>query len=194
MKVRRRIAFAVVALAASAVIAAEPHAEEAAHGGASIESLFLPLLNFGLFAGLCWYYAWPVIRTALSERRRVVQKELAEADEVHRQARASLEEIQSRRDGVQQEGARLIADLRAQAQHDRERLSEAARQSAERIRKDAQLLAQQESMRAAHAIREEVATQVVARVTEELRKRLTAQDEQRFVSDFVRAVEQGAMR
>jgi F0F1-type ATP synthase membrane subunit b/b' len=188
------IAVAMLALATCAAIAAEPHAEHAAHEAASISSLFLPLLNFALFVALFWYFAWPVVRAALIDRRQLVQKELAEADAVHRAAEAALEEIRARRAGVQQEGTRLVAELRAQAEHDRQRLIESARQTAQRIGKDAQLLAEQEAKRAAHAIREEIAAQVVARVTDELRKRLSAEDERRFVGEFVAAVERGDMR
>jgi len=84
-----------------------------------------------------------------------------------------------------------MRDLRAEAEADRRRLLEAARQSAERIRADARLLAEQESARAGRQIREQVAEQVIARVTAALRERLTREDEERFVRAFVSGVEAG---
>jgi len=185
------ILFAAVLLAVCTVFAAEPHQ---AHGQPSLGSLFLPLLNFAMFVALFWYFAWPVISSALVDRRLVVEKELAESDRVHREAAAMLAEIEARRARVKEEGARLVNELRAEALSDRERLVEAARKSAERIRIDARLLVEQEAMRAAHAIREEVADQVIKRVVGALRERLTGEDEQRFVSEFVGAVESGRVQ
>jgi F-type H+-transporting ATPase subunit b len=185
------ILFAAVLLAVCTVFAAEPHQ---AHGQPSLGSLVLPLINFAIFVGLFWYFAWPVITSALLDRRRVVEKELAESDRVHREAAAMLAEVEARRARVQEEGARLVDELRAEARSERERLVQAARNSAERIGTDARLLAEQEAMRAAHAIREEVADQVIQRVVGALRERLTVEDEQRFVSEFVGAVESGGLR
>jgi len=181
----------VVGLAASAALGAEPHAA-AEH--ASIVSLFLPILNFVLFAVLFWRYAWPVIRAALLDRRRTVEREIAESDRVHREAEDSLAEIQARRARVQEEGARLIDELRAQGRQERERLIAAARQGAERIRADVRLRAEQEAMRAAHEVRAEIAERVVARVAAALRERVTADDEQRYATEFVAAVESGDAR
>jgi F0F1-type ATP synthase membrane subunit b/b' len=185
------IAFAAVLLAVCTVFAAEPHQ---AHAQPSLGSLFLPLLNFAIFVAVFWYFAWPVITSALMERRRVVEKELAESDRVHHEAAALLAEIEARRARVKQEGTRLVDELRAEALSERERLVRAARNSAERIGTDARLLAEQEAMRAAHAIREEVADQVIKRVVGALRERLTGEDEQRFVREFVGAVESGRVQ
>ena len=185
------IVLAAVLLAVCTVFAAEPHP---AHGQPSLGSLFLPLVNFAIFVALFWYYAWPMITSALVDRRRVVEKELAESDRVHHQAAAMLAEIEARRARVKEEGARLVDELRAEALSDRERLVQAARNSAERIRTDARLLAEQEAMRAAHAIREEVADQVIKRVVGALRERLTGEDEQRFVREFIGAVESGRVQ
>jgi acyl-CoA synthetase (NDP forming) len=50
---------------------------------------------------------------------------------------------------------------------------------------------EQEAARAAHRIRDEVAEEVVVQVAALVRQRLTAEDEQRFVSEFVSAIETG---
>jgi len=95
---------------------------------------------------------------------------------------------------LRETGERLVRELRSDAEHERERLLEAARQSVERIRKDAQLLGAQESEQAARRIREEVAAQVVSQAVAKLREQLTPADEERFAHEFVSAVESGAAR
>jgi F-type H+-transporting ATPase subunit b len=172
-------------------IAAEEHAS---HGAPSLGSLVLPILNFATFAALFWYFAWPLIVRALSERKKLVEKEIAEADEIRRSAAALLADIEARRAGLRGTGDRLVREIRAEAEREREHLLETARQGAERIRNDARLLAEQEANRAARVIREEVAAQVIAEVVAKLREQLTRDDEERFAREFVAAVEGGDLR
>jgi F-type H+-transporting ATPase subunit b len=179
------------ALPVTVAVAAEEHA---AHAAPSLGSLLLPTLNFAIFAGLFWYYAWPLIVGALAARRKLAEKEISEADETSRAAATMLADIEARRAGLRETGERLVRELRTDAERERERLLEAARQSADRIRKDAQLLGAQESEQAARRIREEVAAQVVSLVVAKLREQLTPGDEERFVREFVGAVESGATR
>jgi F0F1-type ATP synthase membrane subunit b/b' len=172
-------------------LAAEEHA---AHGAPSPSGLFLPLINFATFVGVFAYFAWPVIVSALAERRRLVEKDIAQADRVHAEASALLEEIRGRRDRLAEDAERLTRQIRTEAEHDRQRLVEEARRGAERIRADARLVTEQEAARAAKRIREELADQVVDRVVAVLRERLTRADSERFVREFAEAVEKGDVR
>jgi F-type H+-transporting ATPase subunit b len=169
-------------------LAAEGHA---AHELASPTSLFLPIVNFSIFLYLLFHYAWPVVRDALVDRRKLVEKELSDADRAYQQAKAMRAEVEARRARIREDAERLIGEMKLEAERDGAALLEAARQSAERIRRDARLLGDQEGARAAHAVRGEVAEQVVARVAALVRQRLTAEDEQRFVGEFVSAIETG---
>ncbi|MET0153970.1 MAG: ATP synthase F0 subunit B [Candidatus Binatia bacterium] len=189
-----RVTRAKLLLAAALPAVAIAAEEHAAHTAPSLGSLVLPILNFATFAGLFWYFAWPLIVGALSERRRLVEKEIAEADEVRRTAAAMLADIEARRAGLNETADRLVREIRAEAEREREHLLEAARRGAERIRDDARLLAEQEGNRAARLIREEVAARVIAEVVAKLQEQLTRDDEERFSREFVAAVESGEMR
>lgn len=181
----------------SLAFAAEEHAARAAHephAAPSIATLFLPLVNFAIFVFIFFRYAWPAIRSALLERRRLVEHELGEADRVQREARAALAAVEALRARLADEGTRLADEMRAEGERERRALLESARASAERIRNDARLLAEQESSRAAQMIRAEIADQVVARVAAILRARLTDQDEARFVASFVGSLDAEAGR
>lgn len=173
---------------AEIALAAEQHA---AHAEPSVASLFLPVVNFAIFALVFHRYAWPVVRAALSDRRALVQRELSDADRAHREAEAAIAEVEARRARLREDGERLVGEMRAEAERDRAALLESARQSAERVRSDARLLGEQEVARAAQAIREEVAERVIARVTAALHERVTEEDERHFVGEFVSAVGAG---
>lgn len=183
--------FLYAAGAAGAFAAEGAHA---AHAEPSVADLLLPFVNFSIFAVLLAYFAWPAIRSALAERRKLVEKELSEADRARREAEAMLAEIEARRSRLREEGERLVRELRAEAEHERKRLLEAARQTALRISADARLFGEQEAARAAKTIRAEVAREVVSRVTKLVRERLTSGDEERFATEFVDSVEGGQMR
>lgn len=168
--------------------AAEKHT---AHAEPSVASLFLPVVNFAIFVFVFHRYAWPALRGALTDRRMLVEREISEADHAHQEAKSALAEVEARRSRLREHGERLVREMRAEAERDRAALLESARKSAERIRSDARLLSEQEGARAAQAIREEIAGQVIARVVASLHERLTDEDEGRFVAEFVSAVETG---
>jgi F-type H+-transporting ATPase subunit b len=176
---------------AATAFGAESHGEQA---GSPLVGLLLSCVNFGIFLGIFFYFAWPLITSALTERRRLVVRELSEADEAHRQAAAMLAEVKERRAKVQQEGERLLRELRAAAESERVKLVDGARKTAERMASDARLVVEQEAVRAAARIREQVAEQVIARVTAAVRERLTDADQERYVGEFARAVESGELR
>ncbi len=190
-RVVRVLLAAALALPGAIAVAAEEHA---AHAVPSLGSLVLPAINFATFVALFWYFAWPLIVAALAERRKLVEKEISDAEETNRAAAAMHADIEARRASLREAGERLLQELRAEADRERERLLASARQNAERIRTDARLLGAQEGAQAARRIREEVAEQVIALVVGQLRERLTRDDEERFASEFVSAVESGEAR
>ncbi|HSD09694.1 MAG TPA: ATP synthase F0 subunit B [Candidatus Binatia bacterium] len=180
---------ATTLIAGGVALAAEAH-----EGPSLTTSLLLPILNFAGFVFLLYWFAWPALLSALAERRRVIEHELSEADRAQREAAAMRDEVEARRSRLAEEGERLVRALRTEAEADRVRLLETGRQSGERIRTDARLLAEQESARAGRQIRGQVAEQVIARVAAALRERLTRADEERFVKEFVSAVETGDLQ
>jgi F-type H+-transporting ATPase subunit b len=192
-RIRRLTSLATAAalLAGCVALAAGAPGE---HEAPPLTSLFLPILNFAGFVFLLYWFAWPVLLSALAERRRVIENELSEADRAQREAAAMRAEVESRRAHLGEEGERFMRELRAEAEAEQGRLLEAARQSAERIRVDARLLAEQETVRAGRQVREQLADQVIARVKAALRERLTREDEERFVREFVSGVETGTLQ
>jgi F0F1-type ATP synthase membrane subunit b/b' len=131
------------------------------------------------------------VRDALVERRKLVEQEITDADRAYQEAKSLRAEIDARRARLGEDAERLMEEMKAEAARDGASLLEAALQSAERIRQDARLLGEQEAARAVHALREELAEEVVARVTQLVRRRITAEDERRFVGEFVSAIEAG---
>jgi F-type H+-transporting ATPase subunit b len=188
MKIRSLSPAIFLALAGSTRFALA--AEEAGHHEPpSITSLFWPIINFAIFVAILARYAWPVVRDALVERRKAVENELAQGDRARAEAQAALAAIEARRASLAAERERIVRELRQEAEHDSAALVAAAQKTAERIREDARLVGEQEADRATRSIREDIAARVVANVAAALRERVSGDDEQRFVAEFVTTVE-----
>jgi F-type H+-transporting ATPase subunit b len=178
--------------AALVALALVPSAFGAAGGGEhhapSIGDLFWPVLNFALFLGILWRFAWPIVKAAVADRRTQIESEIAEAARVHEEARAALEGIERMRAGESAERERILAELREEARRDRAALVESARRAAERMREDARRLGESEGDRAVLEIRRGVAVEVARRAEEELRRRLGDAEQGRFIDEFVGSV------
>src|SRR5688572_7953521 len=113
---RRFLAGLVAVLwSAATVFAVEQQHDGGGHGAAhapEIGDVFLPLINFILFAFLIWRFAWPAIRANLSARREVVQSTLGEAERSLAAATSDLGAIRRQHENLDAEGRRILDDLR----------------------------------------------------------------------------------
>lgn len=183
------LALGIAALASAAFAAAPGHDP---HHAPPISTLLFPLVNFSIFTFILWRYAWPAVRSTLAERRRKIEHEIVASETAHREAKLALGEIEGLRARSREDAAALVASVRAEAEAQATALVEAARRAAERIRRDALLLATQEQARAAQTIRADVAALVVARAEVLVRERFGEDDQKRAVDAFLSDVATGA--
>lgn len=179
---------AVILLGALAALGAETGAH-GEHHAPSIANLFWPVLNFALFVGLLARFVWPTVRHSLADRRRRIEAEIVEADRAAKEAAAERAAIEAVRSTQKEQGERIVKQLREEGGRERAALVAAARRTAERLREDARRFGEQETARAAHDIRREVAARAAARAEEILRQRLAGADEQRFLADFFTGIQ-----
>jgi len=162
------------------------------HGApASIwHSLFWPMPvvpNFILFVGLMVYF----LRGPVIEYFRARTQRLREGLQAGARARADAAALRATltRDieNLPALRAQLVADMRAAAEVERDNLLTMGRKGAARIRTDAELLAQHETLAARQALREELITHAVEEATALVRRAIGPEDQERFVRDFVAA-------
>jgi F-type H+-transporting ATPase subunit b len=180
----RRSALLLVLVPAVA-LAAEHHA---APHGIPWGKLLFSTVNLAIFIAILRSFAWPGIREALSSRRAEV------VDLLEKAAKAMAESEQLQRES-QQRLANLdveLQEMRRQTQADiaaeRERILEATRKVAETIRRDAQRAAEQEVRNAEGLLRGEVAAQALAIAERLAKQRIGANEQRRFVSEFLEQV------
>ncbi|HXJ34955.1 MAG TPA: ATP synthase F0 subunit B [Candidatus Eisenbacteria bacterium] len=159
------------------------------HGGhePSITELGWPLVNFLLFVGLLVWQLRGPIREFFRARTERLRDELAAGEQARKEAEAlrarlakDLADLPATRD-------RLKADLLATAGRERDQMIAQGKETAERIRNDAKLLAAQELATARRALRQELVGDVVREAGRLVQGALAPQDQERFVREFVDA-------
>ncbi len=155
-----------------------------------IGDLLFPAINFAIFAFLLARFLAGPIREYFRERT----ERLREGLEAGKRAQREALDLQAQLDRDMRElparTAQLKADLLATATESRNALLAQGRQAAERIRADAVLVAEQETLAARRAVRAEIVEEAVRQATVEVRRTVTSDDQTRFVREFVAAAGQ----
>jgi F-type H+-transporting ATPase subunit b len=170
----------------------DPGAHHPASLGEQILSLKWTVANFSIFAFFLTRALRGPIREFFRQRTERLRDELAAGARARKEAealRAQLAKDLADLPGLRE---RLRADMRASAERERDQLLASARQSADRIRRDAQLLAEQEATAARRALRAELVEDAVRAASALVTKATGADDQQRFVREFVAAAREGA--
>ena len=160
------------------------------HSG--IGDLIFPAINFAIFAFVLVRYLAGPIREYFRERTERLRDGLQAGKRAQQRAhdlRAQLDQDIRELPAVLE---RLKADLLATAQEARETLLAQGRQAAERIRRDAILVAEQEAHAAARAVRAEVVEEAIRQASALVRETVTPDDQARFVREFVETARQAS--
>ncbi len=168
-------------VAASEVWAAGGSAEH----GSNLGLLFLQVLNTAVLAFILVRYAGPPLRSFLVQRSQGIRRRIEASEARLRQARAELEELRRRLERFEREAQEIVSESAATAANERVRLLERAAATAERIREEARRVADQEIARARRELQEEAAELAVTLAREILREKLTSQDDNRLVAEYV---------
>jgi F-type H+-transporting ATPase subunit b len=157
--------------------------EHAAHP--SIADLFWPAINFTIFFLVVVRFLAGPIKEFFRERTERLREGLAAGRRAREEAAALKARIDRDLADLPALRERLKADLRATAEREREMLLAHARQTADRIKHDAALVADQEIAAARRAVRLEVVDEAVRQATALVQGALQPADQERFVGEFV---------
>lgn len=178
----------VLVLAAPRLLWAAAEGEgHAGHGeghGIPWLTLFFATVNLSIFLLILARFLGPTIRHWVADRRDRVIAELDAAARARAEAERLQAEWQARIDNLSREIDEIHRRARSQAEHERDQILNAARETAERIASDAERAAANEVRRAQESLRDEVAREAVTAAERLIRERLTPADHDRFVREF----------
>ena len=151
----------------------------------SIADLLFPAINFTIFVFVLVRFLAGPIREYFRERTERLRAGLEAGKRARREAeelRAQLARDMEALPGIRE---RLRADLLATAEDARAQLVAQGKEAAERIRADARLVADQEAESARRAVRSEIVEEAIRQATALVHDAVKADDQTRFVRDFV---------
>jgi F-type H+-transporting ATPase subunit b len=142
-------------------------------------------INFAAFAVLIIALGRKPLLRHLETRHTLIKDALQEAAKIRAAAKAQLDEYGQRIADVDSEVEQLIADVRADAAAEKERIIEEGRQQAERLKRDAADRIDAEFVRARREIEQEVVAAAVAAAERILRKSASPKDKSALVDAFI---------
>lgn len=157
-------------------------------GGLNWADFFTRVLVFGVLVGGLVKIAKKPVVSFFSSRREQIQKLLAELELRQKEAEEKNAEYRAKLAALEDETKKIVAELVAEGEAERQRIIESANKQADYIKEQAQLAIQQEIKAAKETLQEEIAELSVAAAEEILRKNVQKDDQDRLVRDFMTRV------
>jgi len=177
MKLRNAVALLVVLLALPA------HASDEAATG--LQAFLWAALNLAILIAVLVYFARPPLRAYFDKRRSEIQGELQTAADQLATAETTYAKWQRRMIDLEGELDEIRATSRQRAEAERERIIEAARATAERVRRDTTAAIELELRRAREILREEAAQLAIEMASERLTREVSDTDRDRLIDEFI---------
>ena len=137
-------------------------------------TLIIQIIVFLILVGFTMKYVWPPIAVALDERARKIAEGLAAADKARAELQEADKKVEQELAKSRAEVAQLLADAERRAQAIVEEAKGRATEEANRIIAAARADAEQQTVRAREALREQVAMLAVKGAEQILRREVNA--------------------
>lgn len=145
-------------------------------------------VNFAMTAGILFFFVRKPIKNGLSGRRDGIAKALEEAEKAKTDAEAKFAEYDEKLNKAEAEIETIAADLKREGEVERERIIAQAKESAEKISKEAERSAGFEIARAQAELKAEATRLAVELAEELLKKNFTDKDQSRLLDEYMKKV------
>ncbi|MBC17836.1 MAG: ATP synthase F0 subunit B [Desulfovibrio sp.] len=187
---RMYVFFAVLvsALAISSVAFAAAAEGHALFTSENVKDYGLRIVNFIIFAGLLYKFAGAKIRDFFVGRRDGIKQELDDLQTRQAEAEKKLKEVEAGIANMAQEKEAIIAEARQQGEAIKEGIIAKAHSDAEALKEQAKRTASNEAQAAIKTIRAEMAEMVVEAAEKIVAEKLSAEDHDKLVDDYLTKV------
>ncbi|GAC1358868.1 MAG: hypothetical protein NVSMB47_11730 [Polyangiales bacterium] len=160
--------------------------DEAAKGhGVPVTPYIYVLINALVLYAIYYYAGKKPVSEGLKSRRDTIAKELDEAAKIKAEAQAKLDEYTERLDKLDHELDRMRQELILAGEKDRDRIVREAEEKAERMRKDAQFLLDQELKQLRLDLLAHTVEAAVRAAEGALQSKVSPQDQDRLADEYV---------
>ena len=149
------------------------------------------LISFGLLFLLLWKFVWPQLLAATEAREKKIQQQLAEAERLNAEAKASIAEQNKLLGDARAQAASILAETKAMSERERASATERARAEAEELLARARREIGAEKDRASAELRREAVDLALAAAGKLIEQKLDAAADKKIVVDFLTSLEKG---
>jgi F-type H+-transporting ATPase subunit b len=148
----------------------------------------LRTVAFVIVVGVLYKLLKKPIVDFLSSRREEIKTLLAELETKTAQAKAEHELVLARLASLEAETKKIVDELIAEGEAEKQKIIEAAHREAAYIQQQAEIAIQQEVQAARDGLKDEVAELSVAAAESIIQKKIRAEDQQRLINEFMTKV------
>ena len=191
-RVRKRfwiLAAVLVILAFSAgpaFCAGGGHGEEGAKGWVATDTY--RVMNFGVLAVALVFLLRKPVKKALGARIEGIREQLQELEARKGEAEKQLAEYNEKLARLDQEAEQIVSNYIEQGKEAKARIIEEAKASAEKLEEQAKRAIEHEFKKAKEKLKAEVAEQSLAKAEELIQARITGDDQEKLVDEYLEKV------
>ncbi|MGC9196124.1 MAG: F0F1 ATP synthase subunit B [Syntrophobacteraceae bacterium] len=148
----------------------------------------LRTVAFVIVVGVLYKLLKKPIADFLNSRREEIKTLLAELETKTAQAKAEHEKVLARMASLEAETKKIVDELIAEGEAERQKIIEAAHREAAYIQQQAEIAIEQEVQAARDGLKDEVAELSVAAAESIIQKKIRAEDQQRLINEFMAKV------
>jgi F-type H+-transporting ATPase subunit b len=167
------------------------HEAAAGHGGettARLLDLLYRSINFIIFFGVLFFLLRKPLKQVLTDRRDSIQKELQELEAKKEEANREFQTLEKRISNIKEERKAILAEYRAEAEKEKQKIIDNAQKTASRIIDQSQKTIQQEMQKANQALRREMSDMAVRMAEDLLKKNITENDQNLLIGEYLAKV------
>lgn len=186
---KRLITLALILLPAAAFAAGSEHGGGEAHGIPWKEMAFHAINLAILVIGVGWAAKGPV-QDALKNRSLAVKKDLEESHALRKEAQDRFDDLEARLARFEQQLEEMKRDALSEAEADARRIAEKTQEEIAAIRQAAEKTIRDEVVSARTSLQREAVELAVQIAEENVRSRISTEDQDRLARDLLGAVKQ----
>lgn len=147
------------------------------------------LINFGVVLLILGWKVWPGLQRYTARRHDTIKAALEEAGKLREEARAKLDQYTAQTERAEREIDQMVADIRAGAESEKQRILAEAQAQADAMKRDAQQRINAEIERARAELEREVVAAAIAVAERLIRENANKNDQTQLVDGFIQDIQ-----
>ncbi|UFT98948.1 F0F1 ATP synthase subunit B [Radiobacillus kanasensis] len=157
-------------------------------GGLLTGDMLVQLFFFLVLLALLRKFAWGPLMNVMKQREDHIANEIETAEKNRQEAERASREANEQLKQTRQEAQAIIEEAKKAGQKQEQDIIASARKEADRIKEAAQEDINNEKEKAIQALQDQVATLSVQIATKVIEKEISAQDQEKLISEYIKEV------